>query len=114
MNEADHRRDRLARPGVNRRTTTHRSERAAAPRWRKNFYGSGSLWSGRVAAMMFLLLATLAHSKINPRLWLTWYLESCAEADGKAPVDIQPFLPSSLPPERLAASTERTTVITYR
>ena len=45
---------------------------------RKNFYGSGSLWSGRLAAAMFSLLATLAHWKLNPRLWLTWYLESCA------------------------------------
>jgi transposase len=43
---------------------------------RKNFYGSGALWSGRLAAAMFSLLATLAHWKINPRLWLTWYLES--------------------------------------
>jgi transposase len=40
---------------------------------RKNFYGSGSFWSGRLTAAMFSLLATLAHWKINPRLWLTWY-----------------------------------------
>ena len=60
---------------------------------RKNFYGSGSLWSGRLAAAMFSLLATLAHWKLNPRRWLTWYLESCAAAGGKAPEDIQPFLP---------------------
>jgi transposase len=76
---------------------------------RKNFYGSGSLWSGRLAAMMFSLLATLDHWKINPRLWLMWYLESCAEADGKAPADIQPFLPWNLSPERLAALAERPT-----
>lgn len=76
---------------------------------RKNFYGSGSLWSGRLAAMMFLLLATLAHGKINPRRWLTWHLESCAEADGRAPADIQPFLPWNLSPERLAAWAEQTT-----
>ena len=67
---------------------------------RKNFYGSGSLWSGRLAATMFSLLATLAHWKINPRLWLTWYLESCAAAGGKAPEDIQPFLPWNLSDER--------------
>jgi len=77
---------------------------------RKNFYGSGSLWSGRLAAMMFSLLATLAHWKINPRLWLTWYLESCAAAGGKAPKDIQPFLPWNLSPERRAVLTERTTL----
>jgi len=69
---------------------------------RKNFYGSGSLWSGRLAAAMFSLFATLAHWKLNPRLWLTWYLESCAAAGGKAPEDIQPFLPWNLPAQRRA------------
>ena len=77
---------------------------------RKNFYGSGSLWSGRLTATMFSLLATLAHWKLNPRLWLTWYLESCAVSGGKAPEDIQPFLPWSLSPERCAALAERTTL----
>jgi transposase len=66
---------------------------------RKNFYGSGSLWSGRLAAIMFSILATLIHWKINPRRWLTWYLESCAAAGGKAPEDIQPFLPWNLSDE---------------
>ncbi|MGD0901130.1 MAG: IS66 family transposase [Thermoguttaceae bacterium] len=70
---------------------------------RKNFYGSGSLWSGRLAAAMFSLLATLARWKINPRRWLTWYLESCAVAGGKAPEDIQPFLPWNLSDERRSA-----------
>jgi transposase len=74
---------------------------------RKNFYGSGALWSGRLAAAMFSLLATLAHWKINPRLWLTWYLESCAAAGGKSPDDIQKFLPWNLSPERLAALAEQ-------
>ncbi|MFH0980024.1 MAG: IS66 family transposase [Planctomycetota bacterium] len=67
---------------------------------RKNFYGSGSLWSGRLAATMFSLLATLRRWKLNPRLWLTWYLESCAAAGGKAPQDIEPFLPWNLSDER--------------
>jgi transposase len=70
---------------------------------RKNFYGSGSLWSGRLAAAMFSLLATLAHWKLNPRRWLTWYLESCAAAGGKAPEDVQPFLPWNLSDERRVA-----------
>jgi len=70
---------------------------------RKNFYGSGSLWSGQLAAVMFSLLATLARWKINPRRWLTWYLESCAVAGGKTPEDIQPFLPWNLSDERRLA-----------
>jgi len=74
---------------------------------RKNFYGSGSLWSGRLAAAMFSLLATLAHWKINPRLWLTWYFESCAAAGGKSPENIQQFLPWNLPPERRVALADQ-------
>src|SRR3954471_3687064 len=63
---------------------------------RKNFYGSGSLWSGQLAAASFSLLATLSLWKLNPRRWLTWYLERCAVAGGKVPADIQPFLPWNL------------------
>ena len=37
---------------------------------RKNYYGSGALWSGRLAAALFSLLATLKLWQINPRLWL--------------------------------------------
>ena len=76
---------------------------------RKNFYGSGSLWSGRLAAAMFSVFATLAHWKLNPRLWLTWYLEGCA-AGGNTPEDIQPFLPWNLSAERRAALAMRTTI----
>jgi transposase len=66
---------------------------------RKNFYGSGAEWSGRLAAALFSILATLKLWKINPRLWLQWYLQSCAEAGGQAPKDIEPFLPWNLPEE---------------
>lgn len=68
---------------------------------RKNFYGSGALWSGRLAATLFSILATLKLWQINPRLWLTWYLQSCAEAGSKAPTDIEPFLPWNLTQDRL-------------
>ena len=63
---------------------------------RKNFYGSGSLWSGQLAAALFSILATLSLWKLNPRKWLTWYFEHCAAAGGKVPEDIQPFLPWNL------------------
>jgi transposase len=68
---------------------------------RKNYYGSGSQWSGQLAAMMFTLLATLSTWRINPRRWLTWYLESCARAGGKAPPDAISFLPWNITPEKL-------------
>ena len=67
---------------------------------RKNYYGSGAEWAGRLAMMMFSIVATLKLWKINPRLWLTWYLESCADAGGKAPADINEFLPWNLSDER--------------
>ena len=60
---------------------------------RKNYYGSGALWSGRLAAMLFSLFATLDLAKINIRKWLTWFLETCAEEGAKVPADIDPFLP---------------------
>jgi transposase len=63
---------------------------------RKNFYGSGSQWSGELAAAAFSIFATLSMGKLNPRKWLTWYFEECAAAGGKVPADIQPFLPWNL------------------
>lgn len=80
---------------------------------RKNFYGSGAEWSGRLAAALFSLLATLKLWQINPRLWLHWYLQSCAEAGGQAPKDIEEFLPWNLSEERraklcLAGSEQKT------
>lgn len=59
---------------------------------RKNYYGSGALWSGRLAATLFSLFATLNLAKINVRTGLTWYLKSCAETGGRVPPDINPFL----------------------
>jgi len=63
---------------------------------RKNYYGSGAKWSGCLAATLFSILATLNMWKINPRLWLAWYLQSCAQAKSQAPSDVEPFLPWNL------------------
>lgn len=60
---------------------------------RKNYYGSGALWSGRLAATLFSLFATLTLAQINVRTWLTWFLNCCAENGGRVPTDITPFLP---------------------
>jgi transposase len=72
---------------------------------RKNFYGSAAEWSGRLAAMMFSILATLQMWKLNPRTWLQAFLEKCAAAGGKAPEDIRPFLPWNLSPEQSTTIT---------
>jgi transposase len=67
---------------------------------RKNYYGSGALWSGRLAATLFSLLATLSLARLNIRTWLTWYLNCCAENGGRAPSDITAFLPWEMSMEK--------------
>ena len=69
---------------------------------RKNYYGSGAEWSGRLAVMMFSIFATLALWKINPRTWLNWYFEACAEGGGRTPDNPDGFLPWNLSETRLA------------
>jgi transposase len=60
---------------------------------RKNYYGSGSVWSSALAAMIFSLLQTIELWKLNPRNWLQEYLTACANNGGKAPPDLTTFLP---------------------
>lgn len=48
---------------------------------RKNYYGSGAVWSGQLAAM------------VNPRDWLAGYLQACAKAGGRPPPDWEAWLP---------------------
>ena len=67
---------------------------------RKNYYGSGAMWSGRLAAALFSLFATLNLSQINIRKWLTWFLQRCGENGGQAPVDIDAFLPWKMSEEK--------------
>jgi transposase len=82
--------------------TAERSERGPVV-GRKNYYGSGSLWSGRLATMLFSLFQTLCLWGLNPRLWLTAYLQACAEAGGRAVEDVDRFLPWNLSPEQRRA-----------
>jgi transposase len=67
---------------------------------RKNFYGSGSKWSGDLAAAAFSIFATLSMYQLNPRKWLTWYFEQCAAVGGQVPADIAAFLPWNLSDEK--------------
>jgi len=67
---------------------------------RKNYYGSGAVWSGKLAAMMFSLFQTLLLWEFNPRLWLTAYLQACADHGGKAPADAVQWLPWNLSEEQ--------------
>lgn len=75
--------------------TSERSLRGAAL-GRKNYYGSGAVWSGQLAMMLFSVFATLQKWALNPRHWLRCYLDACAAAGGRAPSDLRPFLPWNL------------------
>jgi len=70
---------------------------------RKNYYGSGSVWSGKLAAMLFTVFQTLLLWKRNPRRWLSEYLQACAEHGGQAPADAESFLPWNLSAARRAS-----------
>lgn len=78
---------------------SERSLRGAAL-GRKNYYGSSAAWSGTLAMTLFSLFATLKKWNLNPRTWLRWFLDACANAGGRAPSDIQPFLPWNLGEEQ--------------
>jgi transposase len=67
---------------------------------RKNYLGSGAEWSGKLAAWMFSLLATLKKWRINPRKWLDAYLQACAEAGGRVPPEVEKWLPWNLTAEQ--------------
>ena len=66
---------------------------------RKNYYGSGRIWSGQFAASLFSLFQTLLKWDVNPRQWVEEYLEACAENGGRAPEDSAAFLPWNMAAE---------------
>ena len=67
---------------------------------RKNSRGSGAVWAGELAAMLFSIFQTLCLWRLNPRVWLEAYLRACAEAGGKAPAALDEFLPWSMTEQR--------------
>ncbi len=73
------------------------------PVGRKNFYGSGSEWSGQLAATMYSVLKTVKLWRLNARTWLSAYLQACADNGNRAPPDINAFLPWAMDADRLAA-----------
>ena len=55
---------------------------------RKNYYGSGSVWSAHLAAMMFSVLQTIVLWGLNPHHWLSAFFQACADHGGKSPQDL--------------------------
>lgn len=80
------------------------AERALRPAvvGRKNYYGSGSQWSGQLAATMMSVLGTMRLWQVNPRTWLLSYLQACAQAGGHPPHDIDGFIPWRMTQAQLA------------
>jgi transposase len=70
---------------------------------RKNYYGSGSVWSGSVSAMLFTILQTCCINHIDPKGLLLAYFQACAENRGQVPADITPFVPWNLSDENRQA-----------
>ena len=81
------------------------AERAIRPAvvGRKNFYGSGSQWSGQLAATMYSVLMTAELWGLNERTWLSEYLHACADNGNRAPSELDSFLPWAMDAGRLAA-----------
>src|SRR6266403_2147265 len=67
---------------------------------RKNYYGSGSVWSAHLAAMMFSVVQTVLLWGLNPHHWLSAFLQACADQGGTCPPDLLAFLPWQMTPER--------------
>jgi transposase len=72
---------------------------------RKNYYGSGRVWSAHLAAMMFSVLQTILLWGLNPHHWLHAFLQACADCGGKSPEELSAFLPWQMTPERRAELT---------
>lgn len=60
---------------------------------RKNYYGSGSLWSADLTADLFTVLETLKMNQVNQLQWLERYLSAVAENNGEVPQTFKDFLP---------------------
>jgi len=63
---------------------------------RKNYYGSGSVWSAALTAICFTIFQTVLKNNLDPKKWLSAYFEACAQNGGRPPEDIDAFLPWNL------------------
>ncbi len=70
---------------------------------RKNYYGSGSVWSGMLTAIVFTICQTLLQNGIDPQRWFVAYFEACAQNGGHPPESIDAFLPWNLSDEQKGA-----------
>lgn len=66
---------------------------------RKNYYGSGSAWSGHFAAKMFTIFQTWLFNRLDPNKLLQEFLDRCAQSRGQPP-PLEDFLPWCMSPDR--------------
>jgi transposase len=67
---------------------------------RKNYYGSGRVWSAHLAAMMFSVIQTVLLWGLNPHHWLHAFLQACADNGGQSPTNLSAFVPWQMTPGR--------------
>jgi transposase len=67
---------------------------------RKNSYGSGSEWSGRLAAKIFSIFQTWLINGLDPQSLLLDFFNECSKTPGRAPPDVSSFLPWTMSEER--------------
>ncbi len=60
---------------------------------RKNYYGSGAVWSGMLSVMLFTLFQTLEMNQIDPHKFLLSYFDACARNKGHPPENLDDFIP---------------------
>ena len=67
---------------------------------RRLSFGSDSKDGAQLTALMYSVVETLAVNGIDVRLWLVEWLKACAANGGRAPPDLSPWLPWSMPRQR--------------
>ena len=70
---------------------------------RKNYDGSGSVWSAHVAAMLVRVIQTVLLWGLNPHHWLPAFLQAGADSGGQTPADLSSFVPWQMTAERREA-----------
>jgi len=67
---------------------------------RKNYYGSGSIWSGSLSAVLFTIFQTLLINHLDPKEFLLAYFQACAQEGGHPPKDLKVWMPWKLTEEQ--------------
>lgn len=67
---------------------------------RKNSFGSGTEWAGKLAAKLFSIFQTWLINGLDPQALLLDYFNECSKTPGRAPPRVDQFLPWKMSAER--------------